>query len=92
MTNVSKNLPLNRFTTVEIENWLVTYMSELLDVEPNKIDRTIPFEDYGIDSTGALGIVGDLEEWLNLELKHTLLYKYPTVEILSKNLAAKLKS
>lgn len=91
MTNTSEISPRNQFTETEIQNWIVAYMSELLEVEAKEIDITIPFNEYGLDSVAALSIVGDLEEWLDLKLKHTLLYKYPTIEVLVKHLVTKTR-
>ncbi|MDJ0796948.1 MAG: acyl carrier protein [Calothrix sp. MO_167.B12] len=75
---VQKNLP----TTVEIQAWLVSYLAELLEIEPNEIDVKIPFERYGLDSSAAVGMTGDLEECLGYELDPTLIYDYPTIETL----------
>jgi acyl carrier protein len=40
----------------------------------------------------AIGLTGDLEDWLGTRLDPTLLYDYPTVAALAKHLAIELKS
>ena len=70
----------------EIETWIVNYVAELLEVEPNKIDVTIPFDRYGLDSSAAVGLAGDLEDWLERELDPTMVYDYPTIKSLTQHL------
>ncbi|MBX9258491.1 acyl carrier protein [Desmonostoc muscorum CCALA 125] len=74
-------------TTAEIKGWIVSYLTNLLEVEADDIDVTIPFDRYGLDSAIALGMIGELEEWLGYELDPTLLYDYPTIEALVKHLS-----
>ena len=78
-----KELP----TEIEIQNWIVNYLAELLEVNPEKIDVTISFDSYGLDSSAAIGLTGDLEDWLGREVAPTLLYDYPTVEALTRYLS-----
>ena len=74
----------------EIEIWIVDYVAELLEVEPDNIDVTIPFDRYGLDSSAAVGLAGDLEDWLDEELDPTMLYDYPTIESLTQHLVESL--
>jgi acyl carrier protein len=82
-----KELP----SAVEIQAWMVSYLAELLAIEPDEIDVAIPFDRYGLDSSVAVGLTGDLEDWLDRKLDPTLLYDYPTIEALSQHLAEELK-
>ena len=75
----------------EIECWLICYIAELLDIEQEKIDRTIPFERYGLDSSAIIGMAGDLGDWLKKDLDPTVMFDYPTIEALSKYLAEEMK-
>lgn len=79
-------------TTAEIQAWIVSYLAELLEVDSEEIDITIPFDRYGLDSSAAVGLTGDLEEWLETEIDPTLLYDYPTVEALVQHLSSQLKA
>ena len=81
-----KKLPTER----EIQNWIVNYVAELLEVNPDRIEPTIPFDRYGLDSSAAVGLTGDLEDWLRKELDPTLLYNYPTIKMLAHYLATEL--
>ncbi|MDJ0601108.1 MAG: acyl carrier protein [Crocosphaera sp.] len=71
----------------EIETWLVSYLSKLLEVDPETIDVTSTFETYGLDSSAAVVLSGDLQEWLGTDLDPTLLFDYPTIETLCGYLA-----
>ncbi|BBD69135.1 phosphopantetheine-binding protein [Nostoc commune NIES-4072] len=95
-----QNLELNTTSTIalkqiptaaEIQAWIVLYLADLLEVDSDEIEVTIPFDRYGLDSSAAVGLTGDLEDWLGCELDPTLLYDYPTVEALVKHLVSELK-
>lgn len=79
-------------TVAEIQEWLVSYLAEQLLIEANEINITIPFDRYGLDSATAIGLTGDLEDWLAVELDPTLIYDYPSVEALSQHLGEQLKA
>jgi len=82
-----KKLP----TQIEIQNYIVNYLAELLEVKPNSIDVTITFDRYGLDSSAVLELAGELQTWLGQELDPTLFYNYPTVQALSQQLIEELK-
>ena len=70
-----------------IREWIVTYIADLLEVSTDEIDTESSFDRYGLDSSAAIGLTGDLEDWLGKEVDPTLLYDYPTVEGLVEYLA-----
>lgn len=78
-------------STAEIQSWLVAYLANLLEINPSEIDVTVPFNRYGLDSSAAVGLTGDLEEWLGRELDPTLAYDYPTIEALARYLGGGIK-
>ncbi|MBD2448800.1 acyl carrier protein [Nostoc sp. FACHB-152] len=79
-------------TSQEIQEWIIAYLADLLEIEPEEVDVTIPFDRYGLDSSAAVGMTGDLEDWLKTEIDPTLLYDYPTVEALVQHLSLELKA
>ena len=86
-TDVKENTN-NEFRTPEkIQAWLVSYLAELLEIEKDEVEVTIPFDRYGLDSSAAVGLTSDLEDWLGYKLEPTLLYDYPTIEALTQHLA-----
>jgi acyl carrier protein len=72
----------------EIAAWLISYLSEMLAVNATEIDVQVPFEYYGLDSSAAIGLTGDLENFLEYEVEATIVYDYCTIETLSEHLAA----
>lgn len=85
--NTGKELP----SAAEIQAWMSSYLAQLLALEPDEINVTIPFDRYGLDSSVAVGLTGDLEDWLDRKLDPTLLYDYPTIEALAQHLAEEYK-
>ena len=90
-SNRQENVLKKTATASEIQTWLVSYLAKLLENEPDEIDVTIPFDRYGLDSATAVGMTGDLEEWLEYELDPTLIYDYPTIEALAGHLSEERK-
>lgn len=70
-----------------IENWLISKISELLELNPDQIDVKKPFTSYGVDSVTAVALSGDLEEWLGRRLTVTVVFDYPDIESLAGYLA-----
>lgn len=85
VTNIQTS---NTPDTVEIQTWIISYIAELLEVEPEQVDPTIPFDRYGLDSSAAYALTGDLEDWIEREIDPTAIYDYPTVEALSEHLSS----
>jgi acyl carrier protein len=69
-----------------IQRWLVTHIAELLGEDPASIDVREPFVNYGLGSTDAVILSGDLEAWLGYDMPATLLWDFPTVEALALHL------
>ncbi|HAJ64178.1 MAG TPA: phosphopantetheine-binding protein [Cyanobacteria bacterium UBA8543] len=78
------NEPLSK---AEIQAWIVSYLAQLLEIDPDEVYVTIPFDQYGLDSSAAVGMTGDLEDWMGQKIDPTLLYDYPTIEALAQHLA-----
>jgi acyl carrier protein len=85
-SGISKDLP----SIAEIQSWVVSYLADWLEVDPDEIDVSIPFDRYGLDSSAAVGMTGDLEDWLGREIDPTVLYDYPTIRGLAQHLGTTL--
>ena len=70
-----------------IQSWLLTKLADLLFVEPGDIDIHEPFANYGLGSADAVGLSGELEEWLGIELSPTVFFDYPCIAMLALYLA-----
>ena len=86
LANQVKPARENVKNAVEIQEWLVNYLAELLELETKKIDITRSFDEYALNSSDAILLTGELEEWLGYELEPTLIYEYSTIKELSEYL------
>lgn len=75
-------------TEREIDSWLAEYVGELLTLPSAEIDRDATFDSFGLDSATAIGITGELEEWLGISIDPDVAYEYPTIRSLGRHLAA----
>ncbi len=73
---------IQHLNLTEIQEWLICYLMEL-GLPPEEIDTTMAFEAHGLDSSGIVGMIGDLGEWTGCKLKPSIVYEYPTIEMLS---------
>lgn len=90
MSSQSKTVSQETPSKKEIETWIVSYIANLLEVDSEDVDTKIPFDRYGLDSSAAVGMTGDLEDWLGYEIDPTLIYDYPTIEALVEHLSSEL--
>ncbi len=74
-------------TQERIQDWLLTHLALYLKMPPDQIDVEEPLASYGLDSSVAVSITGELGEWLNQELDPTLFWEYPSIETLAHHLA-----
>ncbi len=70
-----------------IQAWLVAKLAERLGLEPQEIDVGEPLASYGLGSTEAVSLAGELADWLGRQLSPALVYEYPTIEALARHLA-----
>lgn len=71
-----------------IQQWLVSHISESLDLDAQKLDVTADFTDYGLNSAEMINISGELEVFLKRSLDPTMVLDYPNIASLSEYLAA----
>jgi acyl carrier protein len=86
-----QNPTVKEISATEIQDWIVAYLANLLEIDPEEVDVTITFDRYGLDSSAAVGMTGELEDWMGRELDPTLLYDHPTIEALAQYLATSFK-
>ena len=48
----------------EILSWLVKRVSAILIISEDDIDCTTPLNELGMDSQESLGLIGELEDWI----------------------------
>ena len=76
-------------TRRNIENWLMNWLGEKLNLSPQNIDPKQAFADYGIDSVMAVELAQDLQEWLGYtqQLEASLAWNFPTIKSLAQYLS-----
>jgi acyl carrier protein len=75
-------------TASEIETWLINALSESLGIDSEQIETDVSWESYGLDSSTAVVLSGDLQEWLGCELDPTIFFDYPNIEEMTKYLVS----
>ncbi|MDH6098908.1 acyl carrier protein [Anabaenopsis sp. FSS-46] len=74
----------------KIEHWLIDKLASLLGIDSEDIDLGKSIFTYGLDSSVALSLTGELETLLDLELDPTLLWEYPIIAELTEYLVDEL--
>jgi 8-amino-7-oxononanoate synthase len=88
MAKKIKVIPVTEPPTEEtIRTWLVANIANVVNMDPGKIDIQQTFDNYGLDSLQAVSLSGDLETWLSMEISPTVVWDYPTVELLAEHLS-----
>ncbi len=87
---MSQRIPdstIREFQTAEtLQAWLVSQLAERLEIDPDDVDIQAPFESYDMESADALVLLSKLEKYLGRSLSPTLLWNYPTIELLAQRL------
>jgi acyl carrier protein len=70
-------------TAEQVQEWLVGKIAHRLGVARPEVDVEMYFDEFALDSTEALVLSGELENWLGFELETTALWYHPTIAELS---------
>ncbi|MXQ55587.1 type I polyketide synthase [Shimazuella alba] len=73
-------------TKDKLVQWLRGRVAESLYLSPDDIKVDEPLEHYGLGSKDNLLLSGELEDLLERELPHTILWDYPTIDSLTSHL------
>jgi len=63
----------------DLTRWLQQQVASLLQTEPQNIDLERPLAEQGLDSVDAVGLTGELEAYLGIDLDPTLAFEYPSL-------------
>jgi acyl carrier protein len=77
------NVRTDDLTTETVTKWLTGKLAQRLEVPATEIATDKYFDEFGLDSTEALVLSGELEEWLGFELDTTALWYHPTIQQLA---------
>lgn len=70
-----------------LKEGIINRLASRLGVSPTELASQRNFSELGLDSIGAVRFVGDVEEWLELELDPTIMYTKSTIEQLLLHLS-----
>ncbi|QIR36071.1 acyl carrier protein [Tolypothrix sp. PCC 7910] len=88
ITNNSLESQQNTLSAEVIQESIVAYIAELLEVEPQQVNVKASFTQYGLDSLSVVSLISHLESLTGQDLSPTLLYDLPSIEVLSQRLAS----
>lgn len=72
--NIVTNIPKEKIVDLFVEK-----ISEELKLPINKIDKNVPFSNFGLDSAKSVQLIGQLEDLIGQTLEPTLMWNYPTI-------------
>jgi 3-oxoacyl-(acyl-carrier-protein) synthase/acyl carrier protein len=70
-------------TVAEIEVWLVNKIAEIQDLPLESINLKQPLAAYGLNSLKAVSISAELGEWMGRSIAPTIVYDYPSIQVLA---------
>ena len=73
-------------TAARINEWLVEVIAGRLNIPARDIPTDEPVTRLGIDSTEAVVISGELQEWLGRRIPPTVVWDHPTIDALGEHL------
>ncbi|PYC77995.1 polyketide synthase [Streptomyces tateyamensis] len=74
-------------TASQAQQWLIEKIAHRVGVPESEIAPEQYFDELDLDSTEALILAGELENWLGFELGSTTLWYHPTIKDLAEFLA-----
>lgn len=75
-------------TADEIIQWLTAYLADALDLEAESIDADADLREHGLDSSAAITLTGDLEDWLHKDVDPALLEDHRSIRAVARFLAS----
>src|SRR5215467_14725273 len=73
-------------TEASVQEWLVTHIAAMAQIQPEDVDIDRPFAEFGMDSMQLFQLSGDLQKFLGREVSEIVAWDYPTIAQLSKHL------
>ncbi|WP_328912184.1 MULTISPECIES: acyl carrier protein [unclassified Streptomyces] len=75
---------MSAVTAKDAQDWLIDKIAQRLGVDRSEVPSEQYFDELDLDSTEALILAGELENWLGFELGTTALWYHPTVKDLAE--------
>lgn len=78
--------PAGGKSEIEIQAWLVHYLTTEFGARAEEIGPEIPFTRFGLDSASAVRLAAELGDWLGTQLDPVIAWNYPNILTLSRHL------
>lgn len=78
-------------SAMNIQENLIDKIAALTGFAKQQIDVSAPLAEYGLDSVHAVGLSGDIEDWLGIAVEPTIAWDFPTIAEMSEYLASCIK-
>ena len=75
-------------TEGSVQEWLVTHIAAVAQINSEDVDIDRPFAEFGMDSMQLFQLSGDLQKFLGREVSEIVAWDYPTIAQLSKHLTS----
>ena len=69
-----------------VQNWLINKIASLTGKNVAELCINTPVADYGLDSMHAVGLSGEIEDWLGVAIEPTIAWDYPTIDSMARHL------
>jgi len=79
-------------TEASLQEWLVTQISAIAQIQPEDVDVDRPFAEFGMDSMQLFQLSGDLQKFLGREVSEIVAWDYPTIAQLSRHLTSEVEA
>lgn len=70
-----------------IKVWLIDYLTDLFGLQKTEIDTSMALQRYGLDSSGAVALAGDLGNWIGCGIDPAVAYDYQSINELARGLS-----
>ncbi len=69
----------------ELRTWLINKIAVRTQMKPEAVDCDKAFTEFGIDSLELVGIVDELEQFLNKKIELGLFWDFPTINMITEH-------
>ena len=71
----------------QIVDFLTTTLAGIFDTNSQDLDADLDFDSYGLNSSSAIIMLGELEEFIDMDLSPSVLFEHDTINKLATYIA-----
>lgn len=69
-----------------VQDWMVKYIADILDIAPAEVDVGRSFDQYGLDSAATVAFTSDLGRWLGVTLDTRIMIEHDDIGAVARYL------